>query len=822
MSPPERARILLDRWFGPPGDPDRERHRPIWFGGGAPEFDAELRQQFLGDYEAAASGALSAWEETPESALALVLLLDQIPRNVFRGTPRAYATDAKARAAAARALERGFDQRVPPVWRRFFYMPLHHSESLADQQRSVALFEALPPDPDRTDDRRYSRRYLDTIGRFGRFPHRNAILGRISTPEELAFLKEQRKPMEVTIDLTEPFADGQSFGEAGAYLRARGTVKGTLDPQAAENRVIADIDKAPLNDRGLVEYASEFFLLRPADLARTRGVLVYDVTNRGNKRLLAQLDEAPAEVPAAANDPKTAADAGLGFSLGRGYTILWSGWDPDAPRANNGLGARFPVAVDADGRPLAGRIRHEFHIGTRGPGKGDQVRLPYPAASIDKRTARLAVRDREADRRSEIPADSWEFVDERTIRLLPQGTLFAPFRIWDFWYEATGAKVLGIGFAAVRDLVSHLRYAGGGPLELAGINHALAFGNSQSGRFLRHFLELGMNEDERGRRVFDGVMTNVAGAGKVFANHRFGMPGRTATQHEDRLYPENWFPFGNAVMTDPFSRQTGAILKGRPSDPLVIEVNSATEYWQKGASLVHTDPSGTCDAELPANVRVYMNAGTQHGGRPGVDPRPGPCLNPRNPHSATPALRALFAALEAWVVDGREPPPSRVPRIADGTLVPAEAVRMPAIPGAALAAEANRIVPPGDWVEPPAASDNAYGTRVCAVDADGNEIAGIRSPSIAVPLGTHTGWNLYRAQPCELCDRDGSFIPFARTRAEREAAGDPRPSLEERYGGRDAYVARVRAAAEALVAERLLLPQDAAAAVAAAEACDRF
>ena len=536
-------------------------------------------------------------------------------------------------------------------------------------------------------------------------------------------------------------------------------------------------------------------------------MLVYDVTNRGSKRIFQLLDDTPSAPVDAANDPKTARDAGLGFCLARGYSLVWSGWDPGAPSANNGLGARFPTAIEDD-RPITGRIRHEFHIGTRAPGKGDIVRLSYPAVSTDKQQARLTVRDRESDTRTEIPADAWEFADAQSIRLLPQGSLFAPFKIYELWYEATGSKVLGIGFASVRDLVSFLRYepidrlgrpnpmiAEGARTDDTGIRYALAFGVSQSGRFLRHFLELGMNDDGHGRRVFDGVMSHVAGAGKVFANHRFGMPGRTATQHEDRLYPENWFPFGNAVTTDPFSRKTGAILQGRTTDPLVIETNSSTEYWQKGASLVHTDPTGRSDADLPANVRVYMIAGTQHGGRPGADPSPGPCINPRNPHSATPALRALFLALEEWVTKGTAPPPGRVPRVADGTAVPAETIRMPAVPGFAVAPDANQIVPPVDWVDPPVRIDNVYGALVCAVDADGNEIAGIRLPPIAVPLGTHTGWNVYRAQPDELADRDGSFIAFARTKTEREAAGDPRPSLEERYGSREAYVAEVRAAA---------------------------
>ena len=238
-------------------------------------------------------------------------------------------------------------------------------------------------------------------------------------------------------------------------------------------------------------------------------------------------------------------------------------------------------------------------------------------------------------------------------------------------------------------------------VDSSAVAHALAFGVSQAGRFLRHFLELGMNDDGHGRRVFDGVLTHVAGAGKVFSNHSFAMPGRTATQHEDRLYPENWFPFGNAMGTDPFSGNTDAILKGRATDPLMMEVNTSTEYWQKGASLVHTDPAGRHDAELPPTARVYMIAGTQHGGRPGTDSSPGPCVNPRNPHSATPALRGLFVALEEWVRTGAMPPPSSVPSIAQGTAVAAETVKMPTVPGFALPAEANRIGPPVDWVDPP-------------------------------------------------------------------------------------------------------------------------
>src|SRR6516165_12051544 len=223
---------------------------------------------------------------------------------------------------------------------------------------------------------------------------------------------------EIQVNAVEPFADGMTFGKAGSYLRIRGVAKGELDPNASANNVIADLDKATRNAHGLVEYETDFFILRPADPSRTSGVLVYDVTNRGSKRILQRLDDAPGDPPAAANDLRTVREAGSGFLLGRGYSLVWSGWDSGAPSANNGLTGRFPTAIE-NGEPVTGHIRHEFHIGTRAPGKGDVVRLPYPSVSTDKRRARLTVRDRESDTRTGIPAHTWEFVDKQSIRLLP-------------------------------------------------------------------------------------------------------------------------------------------------------------------------------------------------------------------------------------------------------------------------------------------------------------------------------------------------------------------------------------------------------------------
>jgi hypothetical protein len=642
---------------------------------------------------------------------------------------------------------------------------------------------------------------------------------------------------ELHLGKPEAFVDNYAFGGVGPYVRIRGTVKGELDPNAPDNKVIADIDKAPRNERGMVEYETDVYILRPADPKKGSGMLLYEVNNRGRKFLINWLQDSSQITQAVANDPKGAGELGNRFVFNRGYTLVWSGWDPDVPATGGALSARFPVAMD-NGQPIVKRIREEFHIGTRGGGDGALVKLTYPAASTDKTKARLVVRARDQDQRTDVPADQWEFDGNQAIRMLPAGTKFEPIKIYELWYDATDPKVVGIGYAATRDVVAFLRREKTdrqgipNPVLIDGAPpaHTMAFGISQSGRFLRHYIELGMNKDEQGRKVFDGILAHISGAGKVFANHEFSEPGRTATEHEDRYYPENWFPFSTASSRDPFSNHTAALLRADASDPLLIEVNTSTEYWQKGASLIHTDPTGKQDLELPPNVRVYMIAGTQHAGRAGQKLSVGACANVRNPHSPTPALRALIAALDEWVTKGRPAPASRVPSIAGGTAVLATSVKMPALKDFTTVADANHIGPPVDWINPPGsdrrayavASAETYGVRVSAIDGDGNEVAGLRLPDIVAPLATYTGWNVYKAQPDEMCDRDGSYVPFAKTAVERQKNGDPRPSVMERYGSRDAYVAKVKAAADALVADRLLLEPDAEAYVQAAETSDRF
>ncbi|HZQ01236.1 MAG TPA: alpha/beta hydrolase domain-containing protein [Reyranella sp.] len=581
----------------------------------------------------------------------------------------------------------------------------------------------------------------------------------------------------IEIKSVELLADGAAFGAVGAYERVVGVAKGEVDPKAAGNKAIALIDKAPLNSSGRVDYATDFYILRPKDPSKGRATILYEVNNRGRKMLFGNIADGPQGI----NDPQKMADVGNGFPMRQGYTIVWSGWDPDAPRANLGLGLTAPVATD-DGKPIVQIVHDEFVSGTRG-GALETFKLSYEMATQDG--ARLTVRERQAD----PPQDAaWTAIDAKSIKLADGKP--KPGYIYEFTYQGTKPKVQGLGFAATRDFVSFLRHdergrtATGGP-----IKHTLAIGFSQAGRYLRHHISEGFNRDEQGRRVFDGVYSHIAGVGRLFFNMPFAQPARTNTQHEDHNAPEAWFPFSTAMLEDPYTRQTGSLFRGDGSDPKLIETNTSTEYWQKGASLLTTDPLGTRDVVLPDNSRAYMIAGTQHGGRAGAPSDPGPDVNPRNPHNPMPAVRSLLLALDDWVAKDVAPPASCVPTLKDGTLVDPDKTGFPDIPGAAVVKVTNKV----------RAGDKVYRTLVCKVDADGNEVAGIRLPDIAVPLATYTGWNEYKPPypRGELADRDGSRLPF------------PAEKIARLYKNRADYIAKVQHAVDALMKERFLLQEDA-------------
>ena len=619
-----------------------------------------------------------------------------------------------------------------------------------------------------------------------------------------------------------PFAGGRSFGAAGPYVRVTGRFHGELDPTHPANRSIADIRNAPRNGRGKVEYAADFDLLPPADPARGNGTLFYDVNNRGNKRIVHLLNDVAAD-----NALDTPGSAGDGFLMRHGFSVAWSGWIAGLPRAPRLLRLEAPRAPGIE-QPVWDEFL--FHNAAQ-----REALLSFSAASLDKTQAKLTVRDRNEDSPSVIQPDAWEFFDDGAIGLLPRGTPFRAGALYQFTYRARNPPVAGIGYAATRDWIGFLRYRerdGAGtanPLGPEGrhkIGVALAHGTSQSGRFLRDMLHNGFNETEDLRTVFDGMNPHIASA-RLFLNYRFAQPNRAYTMGYGFLgYPDAAFPFAYEKLRDPLSRREDGLLercRQRGNCPKILQTVTSTEYWQGAHSLNTTDPAGQKDIALPDNVRIYHFAGTQHVITPTM-PK-GVCAVPPNgaPNVVVdprPVLRALVLALDRWVKNDTPPPASIYPRIADGTLLPAAALKWPSLAGFAAprapnpmtqfdygARIAERII---DTV-PPAPRPFRYRVLVPAIDADGNERAGLRVPEQAVPAATTTGWSLRSAEggsAGELCFLDGIALPFARTAAEREAARDPRPSLAERYRDQAHYAARVRAAAQDLVRRGFYLEED--------------
>ena len=635
-----------------------------------------------------------------------------------------------------------------------------------------------------------------------------------------------------------PAFGGVSFGEAGRYEKLVGRAFGELDPKSPLNTVITDLTLAPRNTRGKVEYTTDFYILKPVDAARGKQVLLFDVTNRGNKMTYLPLNfpfRAPPEFPPL-NNPSSAEDAGTGYLMRQGYTLVWTGWDATAPAGNDRMTMTVPIASAGD-QPMVGPALEELMLDNAQNATPNEAiftcPLTYPAATLDKSKATLTVRQYRSDQPSVIPATEWQYVNASTIGLLPAGK--KPFErgmIYQFVYPATNPIVAGIGFAAVRDFVSFVRYAKAGeqgtPNPLAGtLQWSIATGLSQSGRFHRPFLYFGCNQDEHGRQVFDGMMPYINGAGGGFFNYRFAQPNRTAFQRWSHVYPEQVFPFAYTSLTDPLTGKTDSVLArcaASSTCPKIMEVNDSNSYWFKSAALAITTPDGATDLSDPPNVRFYLLSSIAHGVASGR----GSCQQLQNPISPGPALRALLAALTDWVVLGKEPPPSQVPRLSEGTLVPPlpqSAVGFPEIPGVSYTgvASVRELYDYGPEFDrgiisilPPAATGRAYPTLVPKVTEDGIDLSGIQLPDMAVPLGTYTGWNLLAGTPQDECTAMGSFIPFATTRAQRLAVGDPRPSLEERYATHGRYMQAVEAAAQRLVAERLLLPEDASAYIEAA------
>lgn len=625
----------------------------------------------------------------------------------------------------------------------------------------------------------------------------------------------------VRIELSErsDVLGGKSFGPSGPYERLIGKAYFAVDPKNPANRIIADIDNAPRNDQGLVEFSSDLYILKPRDPAHGNGAALFEVSNRGTKYMLGMYDRAAGSL-----DPRTPEQLGDNFLLDRGFTLVWLGWQFDVPRRDGLMRLYAPVAHDGS-RPITGLVRSEFVLDRRETSYSvaDRDHIPYPVLHPDDPKLTLTVRDTREGERRIVPRGEWH-IEDRTRIVMPAG--FEPGKLYELVYTSQDPTLVGLGPAAVRDLISFLKY-GGNDVTVLGdsrnyIKRAYGFGISQSGRFLRTFLYYGFNRDEHDRRVFDGVLSHVAGGAHGSFNHRFAQPSRDAHPFYNTFYPTDIFPFTDLDETDPETGLTEGILTRARKDNVVPKIfysNTAYEYWGRSASLIHISIDGQKDAPIPDTTRIYFFAGGQHGPASFPPPR-NHTQNLSNPNDFRWSMRALLVAMDRWVREGVEPPASQYPRIAQDTLVPLGAVQFPKIPGVSLPTviqKAYRVDYGPQFrtegivtIEPPKVG-NAFPILLPQVDQDGNDTSGVRMPEIQVPLATYTGWNLRSPEigaPTEMFSMQGSFIPFARTKADRELHHDPRAAIEERYSGRAQYLDKVEAAARSLAAHGYLLTDD--------------
>lgn len=688
----------------------------------------------------------------------------------------------------------------------------------------------------------------------------------------LAPAPSQARIVRLEITETKPAFGGRNFGEVGGYERVIGKAYGEVDPQSSANSMIQDIALAPKNAKGMVEYSTDIDILRPKDRSKSNGVLFFNIINRGNKGGLTLFNTDIPGGPANVANVNAATEAGDGFMQQQGYTVVWFGWQPDVINGLNRMTMQVPVAKNPDGSAITGVVRNELTVikpTTTMPlqsGWFTFASKPYPTVSTDNKTAladgflpSLTVRVRENEPRVAIPNAEWSFgsceadkpatVNDTNL-CYPAG--FKPGHLYELTYRAKDPLVLGLGFAAARDLGAFLKTSEkdelgtANPAYVAGAK-AVVMGSSQSGRFIRSLIHLGFNKDEQGKIVFDGALPHIGG-GLMPLNIRFGQPGRAITNTTDHLFPGAEFPFSYASETDPLTGRTQGILDrctATNSCPKIVHAATALEMWELRQSLGFTDPLGTRDLDEPANVRSYILASTQHSQAllplPAKEPF-GFCQQQPNPNPHNWTMRALLTHLTSWVKDGTAPPPSTRPTIAAGNLVAPDQVRFPRIPANSYGGVARPAVKftadndplhvqdygkdynPADTsgiiaADAPKLSAARYGTLVAQVDGDGNDLGGIRDVFVEAPIGTYTGWNYFNKDFFEdgFCTLTGSFIPFAPTKAERVAAGDPRLSIEERYPSKEAYVAAFKKGADSLVSRGFLLPDDAALLVAQAE-----
>ncbi len=622
--------------------------------------------------------------------------------------------------------------------------------------------------------------------------------------------------------------EGKPFGEAGAYEKVIGKAHFAVRPESAPNKLVVDLDKAPRNSQGEVEFAADIFVLKPKDAAKASGSALLEIPNRGGKGMLRVVQDAKSAL-----DPTTAEEFGDGFLMRRGTTIVWIGWQWDV-RDEPGLMRLYAPAAQGEGKPITGLVRSDFIVDEKATEmplghaiNGTIGGTEYACSNPDDPANALTVRETPLGQRRAIPRRSWQFVETpdaqppglRKIRLTSGS--FEPGKIYELVYRAQNPVVVGLGLAAVRDFASWLKSAGN---DLAPVQRVHAMGISQSGRFLRQFLFDGFNTDEEGSRALDGLLVHVAGAGRGSFNHRFAQPSRDAQPSNTFFYPTDIFPFTDLPTTDPVSGQTAGLLDRARTDevvPKIFYTNTSYEYWSRAASLIHTSPDGKSDPPQHENVRIYLLAGLQHFTAPfppePVKDRPLLAQNLPNPNPVLYFWRALFVAMDDWVRDGKAPPESRYPKLGDKTLVAREAVKFPKMPNEQLPATAHQAYHLDfgpQWKEriitkQPPAVGAPFPVFLPQVDEDGNDLAGVRLPELEVPIATYTGWNLRDPQigfPTVRVSFLGSTLPFPKTSA--DAKGDARLPIAERYQSREEYLEKFTAAARQLSEDRFLLAED--------------
>jgi len=622
-----------------------------------------------------------------------------------------------------------------------------------------------------------------------------------------------------------------TFGSAGAYERITGRVYFAFDPKNPENRRIVDIDLAPRNSNGEVEAVSEFVMLRPKDPARSADLAVIDIVNRGGiTTFIFNLGRTGTA------SPQSAEFYGDALLMKRGVTIVAVGWQWDVPPGGNALHFQAPPAGSAE-QPITGLVRSDITIDSATTsiplGHSLAPTLAYPVADENDPSNVLTVRDDPIGPRTVVQRSEWRFARDssgtvvRDPRWVYMQGGFVPGRIYEVVYRAKDPVVVGAGLAAVRDMMSYLKYD---PSAVAHVRFGIGYGVSQTGRFIRHFLYQGFNTDESGRIAFDGFFAHTAGAGRGSFNHRFAQPSRDAQPYSTFFYPTDVFPFTSVPTRDPVTGQRAGFrddLRGS-GGTRIFYVDGGHEYWGRAASLSHTTPDGKQDVGFLPTERRYVISSAQHSS-PGAWPvSENARIGGTNAYRGDPldqrlALRALMSSLIDWVKVGKEPPRSLYPTLAAGNLVTPADQRFPAIPNlpvARIAHQPYRLAFGPRWrqgiidFEPPKVGA-PYTVLVSRVDSIGNDLGGIRSIELLAPLATYYPWQLrtgMAAATDRLLSFRGTFAPLPKTNAERRTTGDSRPSIESLYGDRTRFMRRVDAGISSLIARRFLLPTDSGAA----------